>query len=158
MRTQKGITLISLIIYMITMCLVLAILAIIVTFFFNNKKIITEQSEYIAEYNKFNMFFIEDVKNNTKAKVLLNETELGEEQSGNSIVFDDGNIYTFVLSDKGICRNKVKICENVENCAFSIDTITDNETGSTKKVVQVTAVIKDSSVFSPTNEYVLKYW
>ena len=158
MKTQKGITIMSIIIYITVMLLVIAVLSIITGFFINNTHILTEQSEYIAEYNKFNMFFIEDVKNNKNARILSDGIELDEEEIGDEIVFDDGTVYTFSMSDKGIYRNKAKICSNIQICSFSKKIIVDDETNLEKKIIEVGITIKDAKVFSPTNEYVLRYW
>ena len=62
MKKENGITLMSLIIYIILMLLVVAMLATMSTMFFKNTKIIEDESKYSGEFNKFNMFFIEDVK------------------------------------------------------------------------------------------------
>lgn len=64
MKTQKGITLLSLIVYIILLTFVIAMLSVVSSLFFSNTKYITENSKNISEFNKFNMYFIEDVKNN----------------------------------------------------------------------------------------------
>lgn len=69
MKSQKGITLISLIIYMIVMVLVISTLSILSRFFFSNKNHLLDESRYISEYNKFNMYFIADAKRNKNATV-----------------------------------------------------------------------------------------
>lgn len=145
MRSQKGITLVSLIIYLVALIFVISTLSIASNFFFSNKSYLFNESRYIAEYNKFNMYFIEDVKNNKKAVV---------EQNGNEIIFEDGTVYSFVgEQDRGVYRNKVKICTNISNCVFSISTLTVNNVK--KKIVNVNMEIDG---FKAENEYVLKYW
>ena len=64
MKNQKGVTLISLIIYIIVLTIIISILSLVSQSFFNNIKYITEKGKYVSEYNKFNMYFIKDVKNN----------------------------------------------------------------------------------------------
>lgn len=147
MKNQKGITLISLIIYIIVLTIVIATLSIISNFFYSNIDYIKENSKYISEYNKFNMYFIEDVKNNN------NTYEVTE----NQVIFEDGTVYTYKPnSDNSIYRNKVKICKNIAYCKFSkSETITKN---TTKNIIQVHMVIKGSNLFETKNEYVLKYW
>ena len=68
MKTQKGVTLLSLILYMIALSIVIAMLGTISQLFFANTQYITENSKYVAEFNKFNMYFIEDVKKNKNTK------------------------------------------------------------------------------------------
>jgi len=146
-KSEKGITLMVLIAYVIILCIVVASLATISNFFFSNTDYITENAKYMAEYNKFNMYFVEDVKNN----------EDTYQVTANEIVFKDGTTYTYKGDkDSSIYRNKVKICTNIAYCNFSkaFSTVNDVE----KKIISVHMVIKGSKMFETTNEYVLKYW
>lgn len=147
MKSEKGITLLSLIIYIILLVLVVSMLSIISSLFFSNTNIIKDNSKNIAEFNKFNMYFIEDVKNNT------NTYEVTPEK----IVFEDGTVYTYKKDpDTGIYRNKVKICNNIGYCYFSKQEKTVNN--FTKQIINVHMIIKGSKIFETTNNYVLKYW
>ena len=132
MKSQKGITLTSLIIYIITLLLVLSILSIITQFFMRNKDMLTEQSQYISEYNKFNMYFIEDVKNNSDIYSISN----------NEIIFKDGTVYTYKSGeDNSIYRNKVKICRDVYLCEF-----TKKQDVNNKKVINVHIYMNEGSL------------
>lgn len=147
MKEEKGITLLSLIIYIIALLLVISMLAAVSDMFFSNTQYITDSGKYIAEFNKFNMYFIEDVKNN---KDTYEVTE-------NSVIFEDGTQYTFEKApDSGIYRNKVKICDNIEFCRFKKTEKT--EENIIKNIVEVVMVIDSSKLFEVSNEYVLKYW
>ena len=100
----------------------------------------------MADYNKFNAFFLEDVKNNTTVKI--------EEEE---IVFGNGNVYTYKKldsngePDNSIYRNKVKICEKVVSCKFE----RVSEITSKKTIIRVNMQIDK---FNTSNRYVLKYW
>lgn len=147
MKSEKGITLMTLIIYMIVMSLVIAMLALVSDLFYANTNYITENSKYISEYNKFTMYFVEDVKNNKDILQITN----------NEIVFEDGTVYTYKSSpDNSIYRNKVKICTNIAYCQF--DKIEEETDKVIKKILQVHMIIKGSKLFETNNEYVLKYW
>ncbi len=115
MKSQRGITLISLTIYVIGMSIIIGIISIISTFFYKN----VEKSDVIdsiTQYTNFNRAFAEEV-NRENIKVLA----CGQGNKQNYIVFDNGVQYTFIQSNKGIYRNKVKICEGIERCIFSYD-------------------------------------
>ena len=145
-RNEKGITLSSLMIYVIAIVITISILTGIMTYFNSNVKYIMNSGKYVSEFNKFNMYFIEDVKNNRYAQVR-------EDQ----IAFEDGTIYTYKSwSDRGIYRNKVKICSGISYCYFSKSTVTVNNTE--KYVIRVHMLIEDADIFEAVNEYVLKYW
>ena len=108
MKNEKGVTLISLTVYIIVMALVVGVLAIITTFFYKNT-IDIKDIDPITEYITFNTFITDEI-NHSNIKVL--------ECKDNYIVFSNGVQYTFIPANKGIYRNKVKICRGIENCAF----------------------------------------
>ncbi len=115
MKSQKGITLISLTIYVIVMAIVVGVVAIISTFFYSNMDNTTQDLDPITEYTKFNSFFSDEV-NHSNIKVLdCGTTENGQ----NYIVFDNEVQYTFIPENKGIYRNQVKIASGVTNCTFT---------------------------------------
>lgn len=112
MKSQKGVTLISLTVYIIVMVIVVASIAVISTYFYTNRNTISNKINPMTEYTQFSSFFSEEV-NHRNIKVL--------ECKGNYIVFDNGVQYTFVEENKGIYRNKVKITSDVESCQFQYE-------------------------------------
>lgn len=109
MKSPKGVTLISLTIYIIVMAIVVAMVAVISTYFYTNVKDTSDTINPMTEYTKFNSFFLDEV-NYSNIKVL--------ECKENYIAFDNGIQYTFIAENKGIYRNKVKIVSEVESCTF----------------------------------------
>ncbi len=111
MKKEKGITLISLTIYVIVMAIVIGVMAIITTFFYKNM-----ENEFdidpIAEYTTFNSYFSDEV-NHENIRILECDT--------NYIAFSNGVQYSYIPENKGIYRNKVKICRNVTKCTFKRD-------------------------------------
>ena len=73
MKSEKGITLITLIITIIVLCIVIAMLSVVSSMFFENTKYLKEDSKNLSEYNKFAMFFIEYCKNNEDVYEVLND-------------------------------------------------------------------------------------
>ena len=61
MKSEKGITLISLIIYVIALTIVIGIIAVISGYFYKNIATTSENVEPMVEYTKFNSFFSEEV-------------------------------------------------------------------------------------------------
>ena len=147
MKSEKGITLISLIIYLVILAIILGVLASISINIFNNLKYAKDTGKDLYQFNNFNMYFIDDVKNNSKIYDL--------DEEGHKIIFIDGTVYTF--ENNNIYRNKVKICENIENIRFSSREIED-ENNFKKQIITVEMTIKADTIFTSKNEYVLKYW
>lgn len=146
MKSQKGVTLIALVIYVIVLTIVVSILAMISSFFFSNVNFVKEQANYAPEFNKFNMFFIQDVKQNKNLTI-----------TGNVVKFEDGTEYTFNLDQKAIYRNGKAIAKNVQAAVFT--TTTETIRNTTKNIVNVNIAIGNTgALFTKEIDYVLKYW
>lgn len=146
MKSQKGVTLVALVIYIIVFTIVISILSVISSFFFSNVKFVKEQANYAPEFNKFNMFFIQDVKNNKNVNV-----------SGSTVEFADGTRYDFNSEQKAIYRNGKAIAKNIQVAVFKASTVTIRNT--TKNIVNVNIAIgKAGALFTKDIDYVLKYW
>lgn len=119
MKSEKGITLISLIIYVIALTIVIGIIAVISGYFYKNIATTSENVEPMVEYTKFNSFFSEEV-NYRGIKVLDCQSTTGDNGKIETsyIVFDNGVQYTYISGNKGIYRNKVKIARGIDNCSF----------------------------------------
>lgn len=134
MKSQKGITLISLTIYIIVMVIVVTVVALISNYMFKNMNSVSEAIDPLTEYIRFNSFFTDEV-NTSGIKILDCQDDY--------ILFDNNVQYTFVEANEAIYLNKAKIAKNVTNCKFSVAendgkkqinvqiTLDDNETKST---------------------------
>ena len=98
MKSSRGVTTTSLIIYVIAMLIVIGIIATITSFFYTNVINLEDSSNNIAEITKFNMYFLQEVKSNNNDIIGVNEK---------AITFLSGNTFTF--QDNGIYMNSSKI-------------------------------------------------
>lgn len=144
MKSEKGITLTSLVIYIVVATLIISTMAVLSTFFFNNINLVKDQDKYAPEFNKFVMFFVEDVKSNKKATV-----------TNNQVIFADGDTYTYNSNEQKIYRNDTVIAKNVELASFTLAQETSDKNNTTKNIITVRFVIKD---FDETMDFVLRYW
>ena len=120
MKSQRGVTLVSLTVYVIVMAIVVGILATITTFFYKNVNDTKAEIDPITEYTTFNSYFSDEI-NHPNIKIVKcgnTEDEQGNVQSS-YIVFNNGVQYTYVSANNGIYRNQVKICRNIEKCSFT---------------------------------------
>lgn len=152
MKSEKGITLISLTIYIIVMMLVVAMVSVVSGYFYTNINAVSDRSDPLIEYTKFNSFFTEEA-NYKNIKILECKTKYKGNSEANGvensyIVFDNGVQYTFIAENKGIYRNKIKISKNVEKCQFT------NGVQNGKNVVEVKIKIENAS--EKTVTYTLK--
>lgn len=110
MKSNKGITLTSLIIYVIGMIIVMASISTLTTFFYKNIDITAINDNTTTQYTKFLSSFTEEINNKNNSII---------DCKTNYIIFSSGNQYTYKEENKAIYKNKVKICSNVEKCKFS---------------------------------------
>ena len=98
MRSQKGITLVALVVYIVVFIIILAIMANITNGFFSTISGIKEPIEGIAEFNKFSMMFINDVKTNKSCTI----------ENANKIVFT-AKEHTEVIDGNDFIKNIVNV-------------------------------------------------
>lgn len=144
MKSEQGVTLTSLVIYIAVATVLISSMAVMSSHFFANIQLVKNQSDYVVEYNKFNMFFIQDVKANKAASII-----------GTTIVFEDGTKYEY--KDESIYRNDKKIAKNIRTASFEPATYTVNNV--TKNLIKVNLNIGvEKKSYQKQIEYVLKYW
>lgn len=123
MKSEKGITLISVTIYVIVMAIVIGIIAVISGFFYKSIDGV-DQTVPAQEFTEFNRYFSDEI-NRDGIEIISCES--------NYVVFNNNVEYTFVAGNKGIYRNGVKICRDIENCTFT----KGSENGKTTVTVQM---------------------
>lgn len=115
MKNQKGITLISLIIYVLAMIIVIGAVANITKYFYHNVSFLTGGVTEYYVCTTFNSYFSEDIN------IYGNYVESCD---GNSIQFGhNGNKYSF--ENNSIYYNSVKICSDVDECKFEYNSETE---------------------------------
>lgn len=145
MKSEKGITLTSLILYVIVAMIAVTAIAGLSSFFVSNMNQIKSQEKYAPEFNKFSMFFIGDVKNNNTAIVTDQRVE-----------FDDGTIYEYKANEKAVYRNNTKITEKVDS--FSFASTTEQVSSTTKQIINVKMSIGGKINLKNGIDYTLRYW
>ena len=138
MKENKGITLINLVVYVVGFTVIIGIVTVIISFINTNIVQMNEATDRVAEYSKFNLSFVEEVK-----KINNEVTNI----TNNSIEFSSGNKYTF--QDNKIYLNKVALVNNVKKCTFELINI------DYKQVVAVNMEIGKGTTITRNVRYVL---
>lgn len=151
MKSQNGVTLVQLTIYLIAMLVVIGMMTTLSNFFYGNINIIRENSRYAAEFDKFNTHFVKDVESNNEVNITTTDGQV-------TIIFEDGTTYSYNSYDEGLYRESVKISTNVKAFTASKKIITINNVE--KDIVTVKIIIGNSTqtLFSKQIDYTLKYW
>jgi len=139
MKSEKGITLATLLVYIAVIMIALITLGTITAYFQSNINEFNTKSTKDLEFDKFNLYIVKEAKitNNSIDMVNSNETKL---------IFTTGNKYEFI--DNSIVLNDgIKIAENIEDCTFTVS-INEND----NEVITVYMKVGETE---RTNEYIL---
>ena len=131
MKKQKGISLVSLLVYIIVMIIIIGGLSTISYNFYRNTQALEVDTEDIVEFSNFNEYFIKEIK---KANNKIDNIS----EDGTYIVFTDGN--SFMLNNKSIYYNQIEISKNVNSLKFEYDKDEENN--------EITDIIKVSVEYS----------
>ena len=112
MKDQKGITLISLIVYILLMTLIIALLSNITVSFYTSINNFDRESESAVAFSKFNMYFLNDIRREN--------SKLSETTSNTIVIVYGGEgseevSIKYSIKDKALYRNKVKICDGIND-------------------------------------------
>lgn len=139
MKNKKGITLISLIIYIILMTFTVGIIGTITANFYGNLNKIDKDSKGAVAYAKFNMYILNDMKTDgmTVNDVTNTKIELEIPNSDETI--------RYTVEDGGLYRNSVKICDGVKEYKFS-----PRKTGANAEITGIMVTIKINDYIKTT--------
>ena len=127
MKKEQGVTLISLMVYVIVSSMILLVMTVIIHQFYQNADNLEAKTEDILAWNKFNTYFIKEIKQPNNAVDTIN---------GNYILFATGNSFS-LLSDK-LYYNNTKICDNVVSFGISKQVNEDNILNVTLQIGEFT--------------------
>ncbi len=130
MKSEKGVTLTSVMVYIIALTVVVITVGRIMTYFYKNVNNVTEDTNSSGAYISFNSYFTEEINiEGNDVEECATDSTTGESY----IIFSKtGNQYTY--KDKNIYKEKVKIAKNINECEISYN--------ETTKVIQVNMKIK----------------
>ncbi len=138
MKSQRGVTLTSLAVYIMIVLIVVGILATVTLNLQNNMKEINKDGSNSPEFDKFNMYFLKEIKK---------EQNGIKEISDNEVLFESDNKYSYKNDNSIYLNDNIKIAENIEKCNFSSNLV--------KGKTVITVKIKVTGIEEKTIEYVL---
>ena len=148
MKSQKGITMASLGVYIVVSIIVVATLATIMANYKNSIKTMDNDAEYSSEYNKFNLYFLEEVKKPENSSMERAKSIGTKENEYNSIKFKTGNEFMYKIKEEILYLNKstgekIKLIKNVKKCTFEFSEIDPEANG--KNVIRVDIQIGETT-------------
>ena len=153
MKSEKGITMVSLAVYIIAMITVVTFITIATGYFQKNIDVSGQSYDYLAEFTKFETFLSGETNINQNKILEISPEEVSNQNSITNgqiyIAFSSGNQYTYVKENKAIYKNNVKIASEVEQCNFTEKILNGHE------AVEVTMKVRDKT---RTMNFTLKNW
>ena len=128
MKSEKGITLTSLVIYVIGITIIFAVVANLTIYFNKNSRTIEYTTNNSAQITRLNQYLINDTKKENAQITEANENIIIIQANGETIK------YTYDKNSKGIYRNKVKTANDVQSLEIKKDIIYDK----TKLLLNIT--------------------
>lgn len=120
MRKNKGITLVSMIGYIVLSLMIISALIVITTNFKKNFNELDVQSIHDVEFDKINLQILGEIK---EGKVVSQD-----ETTKEMLVFVNDNVYTYVKEENSIYLNDtIKIADSITNCEFEIEDKTNSK-------------------------------
>ena len=104
-KSNKGVTVTGLVIYVSSFFMICAVIGIITTFFYNNTKFLSSEATASAEYDVLNAYLAKEAKTEGN-KVILEDDETIQFTNGNQYIFekeidaDYGQIYLYNATTK----------------------------------------------------------
>ena len=115
MKSERGITLSSLIIYILVMMIVIGVMTSVSLIFYRNTSNLDNRTVEISKYNNFNTYFIKEIKSPGNGIDTIQQ---------NYILFKSGNSFSF--NNNNIYYNNLSIVDGVQNVVFSKPEINDD--------------------------------
>ena len=114
---ERGVTLTSLIVYIIGLTIVVGVIATLTSFFYKNMEIENINDDSTIQYTKFSNIFLKEI--NRENNYVIDSRTTNNEEKISYIIFASGNQYTYRSINHSIYKNNIKICDNVIDCDFN---------------------------------------
>lgn len=137
MKSNKGITLVSLLIYVIALSIVIGVIATFTRYFYRNTKDVTVSINASQKYTRVIQYITEDAND-----VNLNDVNVNTDNL--SFYMSDGRVHSYFWINKciyyvewlsnGEKKTQIKLCNGVDDFSLEQDLETDEKCQSKSKI------------------------
>lgn len=151
MKSEKGMTLMSVVVYVAAFFVISIIVAKITGFFYSNMSEMENSTSSNSEYNTFNMYMLKETKigqnyieykrvfTNLNGDGKYEDEETGEVADNKKIVYKFSSGTTFTYINEKIYRNSVKICDDIQEFEYKSNSVVEEG----KNIIEIYMVIND---------------
>ena len=147
MKKERGITLVSLVMYVVVLTVVIELVMLFNGDFYPKIASLNEENILAENFNKFNLSFLKDVKESATASIVQKNSDI-------VIALSNGAHYYYVEQDGAIYREKIKIVDNINSFSVNYYSL------SNKNILRVGIIFgeNENKQFGRTINYILNYW
>ena len=123
-KSEKGVTLLGLIVYVTTFICITGVIGIISNFFYSNTKVLDNSTTDAAQFTKLQLYLANEFETKKSTIIdstffdnIIDEFEVIQFSSENKLIYHKGYIF----------YNKIKICENVKELKAKVDSLNGKE-------------------------------
>lgn len=124
LKSEKGVTLLGLIVYVTTFICVTALVGVVSNFFYSNTSVLDETTADASQFTKLQLYIANEFETKRSTVVdttlddsIADEYEFIEFSSGNKLIYHQGYIF----------YNKINICNNVQDFKVKIEPAANNK-------------------------------
>lgn len=120
MKSNKGVTLTSLIIYIIGLIIIIGIMNTFFSYFYSNVNEVTLKNQSYEQYIKFLSYITTDMNSQNIVTIKVGDKYIQLKLSGGTehqYVYQDGIIY-YLDVENGNINKAITLCKDVSSCQF----------------------------------------
>lgn len=120
MKSNRGVTITGLVIYVGSFLMICGVIAVITTFFYNNSKYLSSQATASSEFDILNAYLAKEAK--TEGNEVIEVTSDGTTikfSNGNKYIFNSGGKYGQIYFCNTLNNKYFLLCNYIDTCNFT---------------------------------------
>ena len=118
-KSNKGVTITGLVIYVSSFLMICAVIGVITTFFYNNTKFLSSEATASAEYDVLNAYLAKEAKTDGNTATVTADSKTIQFSKGNQYIFENGTDYGQIYLYNIVTKKYVIVANYVQSANFS---------------------------------------
>lgn len=126
MKSNKGITLISLMIYIVVLAIVIGMVSLFTKYFYKNTEETVVSNNASIQYMNFLAYLVDDINSGNIDIIEVTDTNDSiniflDDNSTHQYAFSNNKIYYVFYDSSNTKKKQISLCGNVTSCTFSYE-------------------------------------
>ncbi len=123
MKSNRGMTIISLLIYIIVLSALIGSVSILIRYFYRNSNELIVSSKTSEQYTRFITYLTDDInsKKIDKDNMEVNSIKIDfglTDSTTHKYLYEQGKLFYIVLDKDGNLNKKITLCDELDSCNF----------------------------------------